>query len=194
MSPGRTALRAVLVAIAVIAADQVTKAIVRGEIGPFEQVKVLPGVKLVHAENTGVAFSALSGGGPLVILVAVVALGALLVFFFTHLTRPLVWLPTGLLLGGAAGNLIDRIGRGSVTDFIKFPHWPAFNVADIATTLVIETMAGAAALLRERDGDTLGLRRSVASPGGTTARGLNALERGGVRAALAAAMDDVLEA
>jgi signal peptidase II len=135
MSPGRTALRAVLVAIAVIAVDQVTKAIVRADIGPFEQVKVLPGIKLVHTENTGVAFSALSGGGPLVILVAVVALGALLIFFFTHLTRPLVWLPTGLLLGGAAGNLIDRIGRGSVTDFIKLPHWPAFNVADIAVTV-----------------------------------------------------------
>ena len=134
MSPGRTALRAVLVAAAVIVADQVTKAIVRGQISPFEVVKVLPGIKLVHTENTGVAFSALSGGGPLVILVAAVALGALLVFFFTHLTRPLVWLPTGLLLGGAAGNLIDRIGRGSVTDFIKFPHWPAFNVADIAVT------------------------------------------------------------
>jgi signal peptidase II len=135
MSPGRTALRAVLVAVAVIVADQVTKAIVRDQIGPFEVVKVLPGVKLVHTENTGVAFSALSGGGPLVVLVAVLALGALLVFFFTHLTRPLVWLPTGLLLGGAAGNLIDRIGHGSVTDFIKLPHWPAFNVADIAVTV-----------------------------------------------------------
>jgi pyrroline-5-carboxylate reductase len=62
----------------------------------------------------------------------------------------------------------------------------------VATTLVTETMAGAAALLRRGDGDTLALRRAVASPGGTTARGLNALERGGVRAALAAAMDDVL--
>jgi signal peptidase II len=135
MTPGRTALRAVLVAIAVIAADQITKAIARAHIGPFEQIKVLPGIKLVHSENTGVAFSALSGGGPLVILVAVVALGALLVFFFTHLSRPLVWLPTGLLLGGAAGNLIDRVGRGSVTDFIKLPHWPAFNVADIGVTV-----------------------------------------------------------
>jgi signal peptidase II len=135
MSPGRTALRAALVAVAVIVVDQITKAIVRAEIDPFEQVHVLPGIKLVHTENTGVAFSALSGGGPLVVIVAVVALGALLVFFFTHLSRPLVWLPTGLLLGGAAGNLIDRVRAGSVTDFIKFPHWPAFNVADIAVTV-----------------------------------------------------------
>jgi signal peptidase II len=134
MSPGRTALRAALVAIAVIAVDQVTKAIVRGEIDPFEQIEVLPGVKLIHTENTGVAFSVLSGGGPLVVIVALLALAALLAFFLTHMTKPLVWLPTGLLLGGAAGNLIDRVAQGGVTDFIKLPHWPAFNVADIAVT------------------------------------------------------------
>jgi pyrroline-5-carboxylate reductase len=64
--------------------------------------------------------------------------------------------------------------------------------AAMAATLVTETMAGAAELLRERGGDTLGMRREVASPGGTTARGLAALERGGVRSAFAAAMDDVV--
>jgi pyrroline-5-carboxylate reductase len=66
--------------------------------------------------------------------------------------------------------------------------------AALASTLVSETMAGTAELLRERGGDTLGLRREVTSPGGTTARGLAALERGGVRAAMAAAMDDVVGA
>jgi signal peptidase II len=134
MTPGRTALRAALVAVAVIVADQVTKAIVRAEIDPLEQIKVLPGIKLIHTENTGVAFSVLSGGGPLVVIVAILALGALLAFFLTHLRTPLVWLPTGLLLGGAAGNLIDRVRSGGVTDFIKLPHWPAFNVADMAVT------------------------------------------------------------
>jgi pyrroline-5-carboxylate reductase len=64
--------------------------------------------------------------------------------------------------------------------------------AAVATTLVTETMAGSAELLRARGGDTLAMRRAVASPGGTTARGLAALERGGVRAAFAAAMDDVV--
>jgi pyrroline-5-carboxylate reductase len=63
----------------------------------------------------------------------------------------------------------------------------------LASTLVTETMAGSAELLRARDHDTLALRRAVASPGGTTARGLAALERGGVRAALAQAMDDVVD-
>lgn len=64
--------------------------------------------------------------------------------------------------------------------------------AAMAATLVNETMAGSAALLAHRGSDTLALRRAVTSPGGTTARGLAALERGGVRAAFAAAMDDVV--
>ena len=57
-----------------------------------------------------------------------------------HLHRPLVWLPTGLFLGGAAGNLIDRVRLGAVTDFVKLPHWPAFNVADICITFGVLTL------------------------------------------------------
>jgi signal peptidase II len=131
----RTVGRAALVAAAVVVADQVTKAIIRSEIKPAERVDVLPGIDLIHTKNTGVAFSMLSGGGPLVVIIAILALSALVAFFVTHLHRRLVWLPTGLLVGGAAGNLIDRIRLGAVTDFIKLPHWPAFNVADICVTL-----------------------------------------------------------
>jgi pyrroline-5-carboxylate reductase len=64
---------------------------------------------------------------------------------------------------------------------------------DVAATLVTETMAGSAALLRARENDTLALRRAVTSPGGTTAKGLAALERGGVRAAFSEAMDHVVD-
>jgi signal peptidase II len=125
-----------LVAVAVVVADQATKAIVRGSIGPFERVTVIPGVvHLINTENSGVAFSVFSGGGALVVIVAVVALAALLAFFLTHLHRRLVWLPTGMLLGGAAGNLIDRVRLGGVTDWVKLPHWPAFNLADACITL-----------------------------------------------------------
>jgi signal peptidase II len=130
-----TILRTVLVAVAVVVADQATKAIVRASLDPFERVKVVPGVHLVRSQNSGVAFSVFSGGGVLVVVVAVLALGALLAFFLTHLHRRLVWLPTGLLFGGAAGNLIDRIRVGSVTDFIQLPHWPAFNLADACITV-----------------------------------------------------------
>ena len=134
MSASKTALLTALVAVGVVVADQISKAIVRSQISRFEEHELFLGIKLINTRNTGVAFSMFSGGGPLVVIIAFIALGALLAFFLTHLHTRLVWLPTGLLLGGAAGNLIDRIRIGAVTDFIKFPHWPAFNVADICVT------------------------------------------------------------
>jgi signal peptidase II len=140
VSAGRTALRTALVAVAVVVADQVSKAIVRGQISRFEEHELFLGIKLINTRNTGVAFSMFSGGGPFVVIIAFVALAALIGFFLTHLHRRLVWLPTGLLLGGAAGNLIDRIRLGAVTDFIKFPFWPAFNVADICVTVGVLTL------------------------------------------------------
>ncbi|HET6548696.1 MAG TPA: signal peptidase II [Solirubrobacter sp.] len=140
MTAGQTAGRTALVAIAVIVADQVSKAFVRAEISGSEEIDLVLGFTLIHTSNSGVAFSMFSGGGPIVVIVAIVALCALLAFFLTHIHRRLVWLPTGLLLGGAAGNLIDRIRLGAVTDFIKFPHWPAFNVADICVTAGVITL------------------------------------------------------
>ena len=128
-------LRAVAVALITLAADQLSKALVRGSIGRGEAVDLVLGVHLVNTRNTGVAFGFFSGGGAIVAVVAACALAALLFFFATHLERPLVWLPTGLLVGGATGNLIDRAAEGSVTDFIDPPYWPAFNVADMAITV-----------------------------------------------------------
>ena len=135
MTARRTVLLTALVAVAVIFADQLSKAIVRAEISRFEQVELILGIKFVHTRNTGVAFSMFSGGGPIVVIVACIALAALLIFFITHMQTRLIWLPVGMLLGGAAGNLIDRVRIGAVTDFVKLPHWPAFNVADICITL-----------------------------------------------------------
>ena len=135
MTRGRAVLRAVVVAVAVLVADQATKALVRGSIGRAERVDVLPGLDLVNTRNSGVAFGFFSGGGTIVAVIAAAALAALLVFFATHLERPLVWLPTGLLVGGAAGNLIDRAREGAVTDFVDLPLWPAFNLADAAITI-----------------------------------------------------------
>jgi signal peptidase II len=132
---GAAFARAAAVAVGVIALDQATKAIVRGSIGRNEAVDVILGIQLVNTRNSGVAFGLFSGGGALVAIVAGVALIALLAFFVTHIGRPLVWLPTGLLIGGAAGNLLDRATEGSVTDFVDFPLWPAFNVADASITI-----------------------------------------------------------
>lgn len=128
------AVRAAAVAVAVIAVDQGTKTLVRDGMQRGDSDPVLPGLKLVHVHNEGVAFGFLSDGGALVPIVTGVAMLALLVFFVLHRGRPLIWLPVGLLLGGALGNVIDRVAQGHVTDFLKIPKWPAFNVADIAIT------------------------------------------------------------
>jgi signal peptidase II len=127
--------RVALVAAGVVALDQATKALVRAAIERGDRIAVLPGVDLVHTRNTGVAFGALSGGGAVVTVVIAVALVALLAYFATHVGRPLFWLPTGMLLGGALGNVIDRARDGGVTDFVQLPlGFPAFNVADMSIT------------------------------------------------------------
>jgi len=136
----RAIARTLAVAVAVVAADQISKAIVRGSVGRTERVDLFPGLDLVNTRNTGVAFGFFSGGGALVAILAGAALIALLAFFATHAERPLVWLPTGLLIGGAAGNLIDRAAEGSVTDFLDPPFWPAFNLADAAITIGVLTL------------------------------------------------------
>jgi signal peptidase II len=127
-------LRAVAVTAVVVALDQATKALVRSGVELGDRDGILPGVEIVHVRNEGVAFSRFSGGGTIVTVIVAAALLALLAYFVTHLHKPLVWLPTGMLLGGALGNIIDRVRDGAVTDFIKLPAWPAFNVADVSIT------------------------------------------------------------
>jgi signal peptidase II len=123
-----------LVVVLVLLVDQGTKALVRSSIAPGEQRDALGPLTFVDVHNRGVAFGFLGGGGALVLIVTLAALTLLLVYFARHADRPLLWLPTGLVLGGALGNLVDRIHQGYVTDFIHFPHWPAFNVADMCIT------------------------------------------------------------
>lgn len=127
--------RAGLVLVAVLAADQLTKALVRSNLAVGERREVLPFLDLVRVNNDGIAFGFLGGGQALVVVAVVAALGGLVVFFALHAERPWIWLPTGLLLGGALGNVFDRVRDGAVTDFLKVPHWPAFNVADVAITV-----------------------------------------------------------
>jgi signal peptidase II len=122
----RAWLAAAAVAALVVAADQLTKSAIRDSITPGEEHRFLPGVELVNTRNHGVAFGFLPGSHVgVTILIAV----ALLV---------LIWLPTGMLIGGAIGNVIDRLRGGSVTDFVKLPlGWPPFNLADASITIGI---------------------------------------------------------
>jgi signal peptidase II len=119
----------------VLAADQVAKALVASALTRGEQRELIAGIKLVNVRNSGVAFGQLQDGGAIVAVVIALAVLALLAYFVRNGARPLIWLPTGMLLGGALGNIVDRVREGAVVDFIKLPHWPAFNVADSAITV-----------------------------------------------------------
>ena len=121
-----------LVAGAVFALDQVTKALIRdwlavGESWPSDGWLV----KITHVTNTGAAFGILQDQGVFLTITAVIAIGAIVFYYlYPPLEHGLLRVAMGLLLGGAAGNLVDRVRFGHVTDFIDFPRYPEFNVAD----------------------------------------------------------------
>ena len=125
----------------VVALDQATKLIVTRSLERGESVDVFFGLELTNTRNTGVAFGALEDRGGVVAALIALVLVALVVYFARNAARAWLWLPVGMLLGGAIGNLIDRAHEGAVIDFIDPVAWPAFNVADSSIVL------GVAALL-----------------------------------------------
>jgi signal peptidase II len=139
-----------LAAVAVvIGLDQLTKRIAIGAVERGDSVNVFLGLDITNTRNTGVAFGALQDSGGIVTLLIACALLALVAYFAVNAGRPWLWLPAGLLLGGAVGNLIDRVGEGAVIDFIDPIAWPAFNLADacivvgvLALLYVVEAQPG----------------------------------------------------
>jgi signal peptidase II len=127
------------VAAAVVAADQLTKwwAVDRLSRGP---IKIVGSFRLALARNSAGAFGLGSGVVPMIVL-AVVALVVVLFVIGRSIDRPTMALALGLVLGGAVGNLLDRVfrspgfGRGAVIDFVDLRWWPVFNVADAAITI-----------------------------------------------------------
>jgi signal peptidase II len=122
--------RAALTAAVVVVVDQASKQLVEARIERGGTVDVFPGLELINSRNTGVAFGALEGAGLLVAVLIGLSLTLLLGYFLLHRDMPWLWLPVGLLLGGALGNLVDRAREGAVVDFIDPIAWPAFNLAD----------------------------------------------------------------
>lgn len=141
----RTLLLCYLLAAALVGLDQLTKALVRGNIAQGEHITLIPGVVgLTYVRNTGMAFSALSGWTGLLALgslaVSVLLVIAMWVDYF-HGTAQTVLL--ALVLGGAVGNLIDRAALGYVTDMIEvlFFSFPVFNVADSCICVGVALLA-----------------------------------------------------
>lgn len=138
------------IAAIVLVFDQVTKWYIRRTVGLYESIVVLDSFfHITHVRNAGGAFSLFAEAPsalrlPFLVLVSIAAVVALLIFVRrVEPTQRLLLFGLGAILGGAFGNLVDRILSGEVTDFLDFHwrgwYWPAFNVADsfISTGMVI---------------------------------------------------------
>lgn len=142
-----------LVAAAVFVLDRITKAFIKGHLSPSDTVTVIPGFfNIVHTENPGIAFGMLAGAPSFWRDLFLIAFSlSVLIFISTLLLQPertarhSWFLKTGLafILGGAFGNLYDRVANKTVTDFIEVHaqfngsayYFPAFNIADSAITV-----------------------------------------------------------
>lgn len=129
--------------LAVIVADHLTKWWVSASLDYQEFIPVLPFFSLVRVHNTGAAFSFLADAGGwqrwFFIAVGIVATVIIVRLLKRHATEPRLAFSLALVLGGALGNVIDRVVLGHVVDFLYFHYksfaWPAFNVADSAITV-----------------------------------------------------------
>jgi signal peptidase II len=135
-------LRSLAISLAVILADQVTKFLVQQHFAPNESIAVTPFFNLVFVFNRGAAFSLLATASgwqrELFIGIALAASAWVVYLLRKHSAQTLFATALALILGGALGNVIDRLLYGAVVDFLDFHaygyHWPAFNVADSAIT------------------------------------------------------------
>ena len=122
-----------LVALAVVALDQVSKFFIRANMTPWQSIPEEGFFRITYVTNIGGAFGILSNQAFLITLTAIVGVAAILLYArYPLFNRMLVKIALGLLLGGAVGNLIDRIRFGEVVDFIDVGAWPVFNLADSA--------------------------------------------------------------
>jgi signal peptidase II len=151
MTSIRRRLPEVWIAVAIVALDQATKAMVKSQLPLHESVAVIPGFfDLTHVRNTGAAFGMLNNINfaykpAVMVIVALVALGAVASYALTlPTTQRIARYGLALILGGAIGNLIDRATMGYVVDFVDVSwrgvHFWAFNVADSAITVGVALM------------------------------------------------------
>ncbi len=130
-----------LIAPIIIIVDYYTKNLILAGVERFERIQVFPFLNIVHVENKGAAFGMFAGlGNQMFIAVAAIAIVVILIYIAKS-PKGLETYALSLVLGGAVGNLIDRVRIGKVIDFIDVFvsdwHWPAFNVADSALSVGI---------------------------------------------------------
>ncbi len=119
------------VALAAVVADQLTKQLVSSQLALDDEAHVIGPLSIHHVQNSGIAFGLFASATPIVTVLTAAAVGWMLFFFARSGARhPVLPVALGLLIGGSASNLIDRVRLGHVTDFIDVRYWPAFNLAD----------------------------------------------------------------
>jgi signal peptidase II len=119
------------IALAAIAADQLTKQLVSGTLALGEELDVLGPFSIHRVQNSGIAFGLFGSATAIVIVLTTIAIAWMLVFFARSGARhPVLPAAVGLLIGGSISNLVDRVRLGHVTDFLDLRYWPAFNLAD----------------------------------------------------------------
>lgn len=125
-----------LTALIVLALDQVSKFLIRANMSPGQSIPEDGLFRITYVTNTGGVFGILSNQAFLILLTTVIGIAAILLYSrYPIFNRILVRIALGLLLGGALGNLIDRLSLGWVVDFIDLGFWPVFNLADSAIVL-----------------------------------------------------------
>jgi signal peptidase II len=125
----------------VVVVDQAAKAVIEAHLVPGQHVDVLGPLGLTLSHNRGIAFGLAGGAGMGLVLVTVVALAFVGFLFSRDPTRPWMWVAVGLVAGGALGNLADRVRADAVTDYVDLPHWPPFNLADMAIVAGVVLLA-----------------------------------------------------
>jgi signal peptidase II len=126
---------------AVFAADQLTKFAIKGTLRLGESWPAEGLIRITHGSNTGTAFGLLPNQTLFLIFASIIAIGFLIYFYRAYaLPRPILRLAIGLQLGGAFGNLFDRVAYGAVTDFIDVGWWPIFNIADSSICVGMATL------------------------------------------------------
>jgi signal peptidase II len=119
------------IALAAVAADQLTKRIVTSRLSLDQGVHVVGPFWIHHVQNSGIAFGLFAGATSIVIVATGIAVAWMLVYFARSGSRhPVLPVALGLVIGGSASNLLDRVRLGYVTDFLDLRYWPAFNLAD----------------------------------------------------------------
>jgi signal peptidase II len=137
-------LSLVAIALAAVAADQLTKHIVAGQLSLDEGVHVVGPFWIRHVQNSGIAFGFFSQATAVVVVVTAIAVAWMLAFFARSGARhPVLPVALGLVIGGSVSNLADRARLGYVTDFIDFRWWPAFNLADSFIVVGVLILLGA---------------------------------------------------